>query len=329
MLYHLVRPADWARLGSDDTYAPDAYATEGFLHLSTETQVPGVLSRYYRGVPRVLKLHLDESRFSSELKFEPSTGGALFPHLYGPLNRDAIVRIEEIDQPMTLGFVLFPNLTQLDFTGPYDVLARLPGVRIELVAATPDPVPNERGPLRFQPTTTFADCPPLDVLLVPGGPGVNAMLTDGPLLSFLEKQGAQAAYVTSVCTGALLLAAAGLLAGYRATTHWLSLDLLGQFPGVEAVSERVVQDRNRVTGGGVTAGIDFALTLVADWYGTEKAQEIQLILEYHPQPPFAAGHPSVAKPAVVAAARAGAAPMLEARREAVRWAIDYLNTSAE
>jgi cyclohexyl-isocyanide hydratase len=329
MLYHLVRPADWDRLGSGDSYVPDAYAAEGFIHFSTETQVPGVLSRYFRGAPQVLKLHLDETRFSSELKFEPSTGGEAFPHLYGPLNREAIVKIEAITLPLTIGFVLFPNLTQLDFTGPYDVLARLPDVRIELVAATREPVPNERGSLRFSPTCTFADCPPLDVLVVPGGPGVNAMLTDASLLSFLEKQGTQAAYVTSVCTGALLLAAAGLLAGYRATTHWLSLDLLGQFPGVEAVSERVVRDRNRITGGGVTAGIDFALTLVAEWYGPAKAQEIQLMLEYHPQPPFTAGHPSTAPVEVTAAARTGAESMLHARREAVRWAIETLNTAAE
>lgn len=324
MIYHLTTPAHWSRFGPDDAYVSETFDQEGFIHLSTEGQVPGVLQRYYRGVPRLLKLHVDETKLTSELKHEPSTGGELFPHLYGPLNREAVVEIEELTQPFSVGIVLFPNLTQLDFTGPYDVLARLPEATIHLVAHSLEPVPNERGPLAFTPTATFADCPPLDLLLVPGGPGVNEMLTDDELLRFLKKQGSQARYVTSVCTGALLLAAAGLLDGYRATTHWLSLELLGQFPGVEAVGERVVRDRNRFTGGGVTAGIDFALALVVELYGPELAQQIQLMMEYNPQPPFAAGHPSVAPAPVTDAARAGAEPMLNARREAVRRAVERL-----
>ncbi len=317
MIYHLTTPARWQPFAGGSDYFPETFDREGFIHLSTETQVAGVLRRYYRGVPRLMQLHVDESKLAAPLKYEAATGGDLFPHLYGPLNREAVVWVEEITQPLAIGIVLFPHLTQLDFTGPYEVLARLPDATIHLVAHSLDPVPNERGPLRFYPTTTFTACPPLDLLLVPGGPGVNAMLNDETLIYFLKEKGAQARYVTSVCTGALLLAAAGLLRGHRATTHWLSLPLLAEFPGVEAVSERVVRSGDYFTGGGVTAGIDFALTLVGELYGPELAQEIQLMMEYNPQPPFEAGHPSVAPAAVMEAARTGSEPMMKARREAV------------
>ncbi|MBC7890760.1 MAG: DUF952 domain-containing protein [Sphingobacteriaceae bacterium] len=324
MIYHLTTPARWHQFAEGPDYLPEGFEHECFIHLSTEAQVAGVLQRYYRGVPRLIRLHIDETKLTAPLQYEAATGGELFPHLYGPLNREAVVWVEEITQPLSVGIVLFPHLTQLDFTGPYDVLARIPDVTIHLVAHALDPVPNERGPLRFYPTTTFAEAPPLDLLLVPGGPGVNAMLNDEDLLYFLKETGTQTRYVTSVCTGALLLAAAGLLRGHRATTHWLSLELLAEFPDVEAVNERVVRSGNRFTGGGVTAGIDFALTLVAELYGPELAQEIQLMMEYNPQPPFAAGHPSVAPATVTKAARVGAEAMLNARREAVARAIQSL-----
>jgi cyclohexyl-isocyanide hydratase len=174
--------------------------------------------------------------------------------------------------------VLFPRLTQLDLTGPYEVFARMPDTRVHLVAADLTPVVSEYG-LTITPEMTFEQAPPLDILFVPGGIGVNPMMEDRDLLRFLQTQAQQARYVTSVCTGALLLGAAGLLRGYRATTHWLSLDLLPLF-GAEVAHERVVVDRNRITGGGVTAGIDFGLAVAAEIFGAAVAQEIQLTIEY-------------------------------------------------
>lgn len=198
---------------------------------------------------------------------------------------------------MSVGMVLFPNLTQLDLTGPYEVLAKTPNVEVFLVAKTLEPVHSEHG-LAILPTLTFAMAPTLDILFVPGGTGISQAMQDDETLTFLRKHGAQASYITAVCTGSLLLAAAGLLQGYRATTHWLSLDLLSIF-GVEAVAERVVVDRNRITGGGVTAGIDFGLVLAAELSNEAVAQEIQLMLEYDPQPPFQSGSPKTADPALV------------------------------
>ena len=189
--------------------------------------------------------------------------------------------------------VLFPNLTQLDLTGPHEVLSRLPEAEVHLVAANKRPVISERG-LSIVPTATFDDAPRFDSLCVPGGPGVNAMLESDELLEFLRAKSARARYVTSVCTGALLLGAAGLLRGYRATTHWLSLDLLPLF-GAIPVKERVVIDRNRITGGGVTAGIDFGLVIARK----AVAEEIQLLLEYDPKPPFESGSRDSAPRAVV------------------------------
>jgi cyclohexyl-isocyanide hydratase len=195
--------------------------------------------------------------------------------------------------------VLFPSLTQLDLTGPYEVFARMPNSTVYLVAATSAPVRSEWG-LTITPNMTFDRVPPLDILCVPGGVGVGPMMEDAGLLRFLQIQGQQARYVTAVCTGALLLGAAGLLRGYRATTHWLSLDLLPLF-GAEAVEERVVIDRNRITGGGVTAGIDFGLVVAAEVCGAAVAQEIQLITEYNPAPPFQSGSPRTAPADVVEA----------------------------
>lgn len=194
-----------------------------------------------------------------------------------------------VDGTLDIGLVLFPRLTQLDLTGPYEVFSRLPGARVHLTAATLAPVVSERG-LAIMPTVTFDRTPPLDILCVPGGPGVNPLMEDPALLAFLQAQGRHARYVTAVCTGALLLGAAGLLRGYRATTHWMSLDLLALF-GAEAAHERVVIDRNRITGGGVTAGVDFGLVVAAELVGPRVAQEIQLMIEYDPAPPFPSGSP--------------------------------------
>jgi cyclohexyl-isocyanide hydratase len=198
---------------------------------------------------------------------------------------------------LAVGLVLFPDLTQLDLTGPYEVFARMPRTHVHLIAATLAPVRSERG-LTMTPDTTFDHAPALDILCVPGGVGVNAMMEDAALLEFLQVQSRQARYVTSVCTGALLLGAAGLLRGYRATTHWLSMDLLPLF-GAEPVDERVVIDRNRITGGGVTAGIDFGLVVASEIFGPSVAQEIQLTIEYNPSPPFAGGSPGSAPADVV------------------------------
>ena len=193
---------------------------------------------------------------------------------------------------LSVGMVLFPGLTQLDLTGAYEVLARMPNTRVSLVASTLDPVRSEWG-LTIVPDATYADAPPLDVLCVPGGWGVNARLDDDELLDFLRARGDHARYITSVCSGSLLLGAAGLLRGYRATTHWLSLDLLPLL-GAESVRQRVVRDRNRITGAGVTAGIDFGLALAAELFGPAAAQRIQLAIEYAPAPPFDSGSPATA-----------------------------------
>lgn len=217
--------------------------------------------------------------------------------------------------PFSIGMVLFDGVTQLDLTGPYEVLARMPNTRVSLVASSLAPVRTEWG-LTITPDVSFDDAPPLDLLCVPGGWGIDAQLDDERLLGFLRLQGAQARYVTSVCSGALLLGAAGLLRGYRATTHWLSLDLLPFF-GAVPVDERVVRDRNRITGGGVTAGIDFALVVASELFGAAVAQRIQLAIEYRPAPPFQSGSPHTAPDDVRDAVTRASAEALARRRAIV------------
>ncbi len=198
-----------------------------------------------------------------------------------------------------VGFVIFPDLTQLDFTGPQQVLARLPGGAMHIVAKTRDPVPSDSG-LSLMPTHTFADCPPLDLICIPGGyRGVMQAMADRYLIEFVQRQARTARYVTSVCTGAFVLGAAGLLQGRRATTHWGYTELL---PLVGATYEkgRVVRDGNLITAGGVTSGIDFGLEVVADIAGEAVARAIQLSLEYDPRPRFASGHPDQATAATLA-----------------------------
>src|SRR5258706_1480594 len=186
---------------------------------------------------------------------------------------------------MRVAMLLFPDLTQLDLTGPHEVLARMPGAQVELVAATRAPVVSETK-LAIVPTATFADVTAADVLFVPGGRGQIAATADAATLAWVRDVGAKARWVTSACTGALLLGAAGLLRGYRAATHWAYMDLL-PLVGAEPVDERVVIDRNRITSGGVTAGIDCALRIVAEMCGEDLAARIALNLEYDPQPQFA------------------------------------------
>jgi len=202
-----------------------------------------------------------------------------------------------------IGFVIFPNLTQLDFTGPLQVLNRMPNSQTHIIAKSLEPVPSDCG-LSLLPTVTFADCPQLDLICIPGGAGVVQAMTDRTTVDFVRDQAAKARYVTSVCTGAFVLGMAGLLHGRRATTHWAYTDLL---PRTGAIFEkgRVVWDGNVVTAGGVTSGIDFALQIVAALAGDEVAQSIQLSIEYNPAPPFASGHPDQAPAAVRQSVSAG------------------------
>lgn len=227
---------------------------------------------------------------------------------------------------VTVGMVLFPDLTQLDLTGPYEVFSRLPDTSVHLIAATPQPVRSERG-LRITPDTTFAAAPPLDVLFVPGGVGVNHAIEDEQMLAFVRHHAAHARYVTSVCTGALVLGAAGLLRGYRAATHWLSMDLLPLF-GAIPTTERVVIDRNRITGGGITAGLDFGLVVAAELCGEQIAQELQLMLQYDPQPPFAAGSPRTASDDLVARVQDARQDLQDRRRAIVQRAAVRLGEAA-
>jgi cyclohexyl-isocyanide hydratase len=192
----------------------------------------------------------------------------------------------------TTGFVIFPHLTQLDFTGPLQVLHRLPGARTEIVAKTREPILSDCG-MAIMPTKTFADCPQLDLLCIPGGFGVDQAIEDAATITFVREQGARAQYVTSVCTGAFILGAAGLLQHKRATTHWAYHHLLPRV-GAIPVQERVVRDGSTFTGGGVTAGIDFAFTVMHEIAGSSVAQAVQLALEYTPHPPFQAGSPALA-----------------------------------
>lgn len=193
---------------------------------------------------------------------------------------------------LQIGFLLFPGIQQLDLTGPYDVLGSLPDVQLHLVCKDLAPVTSSTG-LVFTPTMTYADCPHLDVICVPGGSGVGALMEDPQTLDFLKAQAQTVRYLTSVCTGSLVLGAAGLLRGRRATTHWAYHDMLAPL-GAIPVQERVVRDGNLLTGGGITAGIDFALTLAAELYDEATAQRVQLQLEYAPAPPFNAGRPESA-----------------------------------
>lgn len=204
--------------------------------------------------------------------------------------------------PIHIGFLIYPGVTQLDATGPAQILSRVPGAVIHMVWKTHDPVSTDAG-FSINPTDDFATCPDLDVICVPGGTGQRPLMADAEVLAFLKRQGEQARYVTSVCSGSLLLGAAGLLKGYRSACHWAFREALPMF-GAVPVAERIVRDRNRMSGGGVTAGIDFGLALAAELAGDEVAKEIQLFVEYNPAPPFDAGSPESAGPELEARVRA-------------------------
>ena len=216
---------------------------------------------------------------------------------------------------LQIGFLLFPQVQQLDLTGPHEVLASVPGATTHLIWKARETVVSSNG-LSLTPTATFDDCPQLDVICIPGGSGVTRLLQDAETIAFVQKQAAGARYITSVCTGSLLLGAAGLLRGRRATTHWAYHSLLEPL-GAIPTHGRVVRDGNLMTGGGVTAGIDFGLTLAAELAGLQEAHAIQLELEYAPAPPFNAGDPQTAPREVLELVKQRSAPGFAARSRAI------------
>ena len=226
------------------------------------------------------------------------------------------------ERKIVIGLLVFPKITQLDMTGPFESFARIPNAEVHLIWKTMDPVTSDIG-LRILPTTTIAECPDLDVICVPGGPGQIQLMDDDEVIRFVRAQGEKARYVTSVCTGALVLGAAGLLDGYEAATHWMSAEQLPLF-GATPVKKRIAVDRNRITGGGITAGIDFGLYVAGLLAGEEVAQRIQLFMEYDPQPPFDSGSPDRAPAGVVDAVREWGKSMIERRWEASRRAAEKL-----
>jgi cyclohexyl-isocyanide hydratase len=228
--------------------------------------------------------------------------------------------------PLQIGLLIFPKVTQLDFTGPLQVFSSVPGAKVHLIWKRVEPVTSD-SVMVLTPTTTLADCPQLDVICVPGGAGADDLLNDEEVLDFLRRQAEGARFVTSVCTGSLVLGAAGLLRGYRAATHWAAMDNLSAF-GAIPTKTRVCTDRNRITGGGVTAGIDFALTLVSMLVDRRTAEAIQLRLEYNPAPPFQSGSPDTAPPEVLAMMAERMAPHQARRKDAVVRAAAKLSEQA-
>lgn len=210
-----------------------------------------------------------------------------------------------------IAMVAFPRLTQLDLTGPYEILARMPGAIVDLVWENTDPILSDTG-LGLVPTTTFDECLQPDILFVPGGPGQMDVMENASVIGFLQRMAPGAKLITSVCTGSMVLGAAGLLKGKRATCHWMSLDLLSHL-GATPVKDRVVIDGNVITAAGVSAGIDFALVVAAELHGEAIARQIQLFVEYDPQPPFESGSEEKARPETVESLRRTAAEMLSRR----------------
>jgi cyclohexyl-isocyanide hydratase len=227
-------------------------------------------------------------------------------------------------QPIRIAFLVYPNVTQLDLTGPAQVLSRLGEAKVDLVWKTRDPVETDSG-FALLPTATLDEIQPTDILCVPGGFGCTDVMLDDEVLAWVRDVGGRAQWVTSVCTGSLILGAAGLLTGYRATSHWAWRDYLKLF-GAEPVAERVVFDRNRVTGGGVTAGIDFAFALMAEIRGEDYARAVQLGLEYDPHPPLDSGTPEKAGESLVAMVHERSNRMAPDREQKILAAADRLNS---
>jgi cyclohexyl-isocyanide hydratase len=212
---------------------------------------------------------------------------------------------------MRFGILVFPYVQQLDLTGPYEVFASARDAEVFLIWKDRQPLTASTG-LTLTPTMTFEDCPPLDVLCVPGGGGVNPLLEDAAVLDFLRRRAAEVRCLTSVCTGSLVLGAAGLLQGRKATSHWNAHDLLARF-GAIPTEGRIVQDGNLITAGGVTSGIDFGLAVIAALCGRDEAETIQLAMEYAPEPPFDSGTPRTARAEILAAAKSRLAGSRKAR----------------
>ena len=219
-------------------------------------------------------------------------------------------------EKFTIGMILFANMTTLDYAGPADVFARVQAAKVHTLAKTRDPLVSDTGN-RVLADMTLAEAPDLDMIFIGGGPGATALMDDAEMISFLQARAPKAQWVTSVCTGALVLGAAGLLRGYKAATHWAAMDVL-PLMGAIPTAERVVIDRNRITGGGVTAGIDFGLTVVGQLWGRQTAELIQLGAEYDPHPPFNAGSPRTAPPEAVERFRTVIAKQTEARTAAAK-----------
>ena len=219
-------------------------------------------------------------------------------------------------ETIQIGFLAYPDLTALDLVGPHEVLSRVPGVACRLVAESAGPFPTQKG-IWMVADVSYDECPQLDLLLVPGGPGQEACMEDARLLQFLRTQAEGAQWMAGICTGSLILGAAGLLRGYRATTHWRYRECLGDL-GATPVRKRVVSDRSRITAAGVSAGIDMGLFVAALLAGDQNAQAIQLQLEYDPQPPFRAGDPEQVEEVLLELVQERTQADFERRREQIR-----------
>lgn len=206
-----------------------------------------------------------------------------------------------MSEDFTIGFLIYPGLTALDFVGPAQILSQAPGMSVEVIWKTRDPVMTDSG-YEILPTKSFGEVEKLDMIIIPGGTGQQGIMDDQAVLKFVKQMGEQAQYIGSVCSGSLLLAKAGLLEGYKATSHWAFVDDLAKF-GAIPTHQRVVIDRNRITGAGVTAGIDFAFTFIAERVGEDIARVLQLGIEYDPDPPFDSGSPAKAGPEVTESVR--------------------------
>lgn len=202
---------------------------------------------------------------------------------------------------MQVNIIIVPDMVQLDITGPYEVLSRAPGWNLDLVAASMDPVRTDRG-LTILPTQTRETAKPSDILVIPGGTGIDTAMLDETWLAYARREAERAKYVFGICTGSLLLAAAGLLGGRRAGGHWQARDLLAKFGAIPS-DERMTVDGKFYTSGGVTSGIDAAFRVVADVMGEDTARQIQLLIEYDPAPPFEGGTPFTSPPHIVTAAK--------------------------
>ncbi|MCU8066772.1 DJ-1/PfpI family protein [Shewanella sp. SM34] len=203
-----------------------------------------------------------------------------------------------IKHKLRVGIFLYPGMTMLDAYGPLQFLAFVPSFETFTFAKTSTLLPCDAG-VNLQPNYDFDNCPPIDILLVPGSANPLTQIQDEKVISFLKRKGEQAQYITSVCTGALILAATGLLNGYRTTTHWAYASVLAQYPQITFENKRIVIDRNRISGGGITAGLDFALALIANIEGEQQAKTLQLLFEYDPKPPFNCGSPLLADASLV------------------------------